>query len=125
MTHHHPHLRTVRLELARTHDYPQGSSDHGYEFVAPLDTDGSLAADLWRDARDKCVVTRFWGDEPERQGKLRHSGNGWRFDYDAKRSDDDEPFFKLDRHKLLPGSYVTITEDDGVQRPFRVVSVIG
>jgi hypothetical protein len=125
MTHHHPHLRTVRLELARTHDYPEGSAEHGYEFVAPLDEDGGLAADLWREAKDKCVVTRFWGDAPERQGKLRHSGGGWRFDYDAKRRDDDEPFFKLDRHKLLPGSYVTITEDDGVQRPFRVVSVVG
>jgi len=119
------HLKAVRLELARTDDFPAGSAEHGYEFIAPLLNDGTLAPDLWRGEKDKCTVTRFWGDEPEKKGKLRHVGHGWRFDYDAGTHDDDEPFFKLDRHKLAPGSYVSITENDGVQRPFRVVSVVG
>jgi hypothetical protein len=119
------HLKTVRLELARTDGFPSGSSAHGYEFVAPLNREGDLAADLWRTAKDKCTVTRFWGDEPERKGQLRHVGQGWRFDYDTRVDTDDEPFFKLDRHKLAPGNYVSITENDGIQRPFRVVSVVG
>jgi hypothetical protein len=121
----HAHLRTVRLELARCSGFPDGSADHGYEFVAPLADDGSLAAEVWQTSKDKCVVTRFWGDEEETKGRLRHVGQGWRFDYDPKDDSDDEPFFKLDRHKLTPGSYVSITEQDGVQRPFRVVSVVG
>lgn len=121
----HAHLRTVRLELARTDGFPEGSSIHGYEFVAPLATDGSLAPELWHGSKDKCVVTRFWGDEGERRGMLRHVGHGWRFDYDTRDDSDDEPLFKLERHKLTPGSYVSITESDGVQRPFRVVSVVG
>ncbi len=53
------HLKKVRLELARTEGFPEGSSAHGYEFVAPLADDGSLAADVWRDTREKCLVTRF------------------------------------------------------------------
>jgi hypothetical protein len=48
-------------------------------------------------------------------------GRGWRFDFG--RSTDDEPLFKLDRHSLTPGAYISITEHDGVLRPFRVVSV--
>lgn len=121
----HANLKSVRLELARSEGFPEGSAVHGYEFVAPLDNAGSLDAGLWRDKKDKCVVTRFWGDEPQKIGKLRHIGHGWRFDYDERIHSDDEPFFKLDRHKLAPGTYVSITESDGVQRPFRVVSVVG
>ena len=119
------HLKTIRLELARTEGFPDSSAEHGYEFEAPLEHDGSLSAELWRTIKDKCIVTRFWGDEPERKGQLRHVGQGWRFDYDARDDSDDEPFFKLDRHKLTPGSYVSITENDGRQRPFRVTSVVG
>jgi hypothetical protein len=69
-------------------------------------------------------VVRFWGGAEREIGKLRHVGRGWRFDYDPANDTDDEPFFKLDRHMLAPGAYVSITEHDGVQRPFKVVSVI-
>jgi hypothetical protein len=31
----------------------------------------------------------------------------------------------MDRHSFAPGEYVSITEHDGVTRPFRVVSVVG
>ena len=33
-------LKRIRLELARTADFPEGSPSHGYEFVAPLDLQG-------------------------------------------------------------------------------------
>ena len=116
-------LMRVRLELARSPDFPEGSSAHGYEFVAPLNKDGHIDASAWKTLKDKCRVTRFWGDSPEETGSLRHVGRGWRFDYDKSDSSDDEPFFKLDKHALSPGEYVSITEHDGVQRPFRVLMV--
>ena len=115
-------LMRIRLELARTSDFPDGSSRHGYEFVAPIDDDGYIDAAAWRQFRDSCRVTRFWNGEIL-EGELRHVGNGWRFDFDRARAEDDEPFFKLNRHPLLPGLYVSLDEDDGVQRPFRIVSV--
>ena len=116
-------LMRVRLELARSPDFPQGSSSHGYEFVAPVDKDGHIDASAWKKLKEKCRVTRFWGDAPEETGLLRHVGHGWRFDYDRSNDADDEPFFKLDKHALAPGEYVSITEHDGVQRPFRVLMV--
>lgn len=116
-------LSQIRLELARTPEFPQGSPNHGYEFIAPLSKDSHIDATLWKMAKDRCRVVRFWGaDQPER-GLLRHVGRGWRFDYDSASTADDEPFFKLDQHALKPGAYVSITEHDGVQRPFRVASV--
>ncbi|HEX2592640.1 MAG TPA: hypothetical protein VHL34_14150 [Rhizomicrobium sp.] len=120
-----PHLKQVRLELARCAGFPDGSQEHGYELTAPLNADGSLSAELWRAEKDKCVVRRFWPGEQDRTGYLRHLGHGWRLDYDPETHSDDAPIFKLDRHHLLPGAYVSITENDGIQRPFKVISVVG
>ena len=119
---HAAQLRRIRLELARTPEFPDGSREHGYEFIAPLTDDSLIDARAWRDAKSLCRVSRFAGEETE-TGTLHHVGGGWRFDYDGKTRDDDEPFFKLDRHPLTPGAYVSITEHDGKMRPFKVVSV--
>ncbi len=116
-------LSQIRLELARTPEFPQGSPNHGYEFIAPLSKNAHIDAEQWKNTEERCRVVRFWGtDKPER-GLLRHVGRGWRFDYDLSSDTDDEPFFKLDQHQLKTGAYVSVTEKDGVQRPFRVVSV--
>ena len=117
-------LMNIRLELGRTREMPQGDSRHGYEFIAPLDRYGHLDAALWATEKDRCTVRSFRPEQPERKGLLRHVGHGWRFDYQPGRREDDEPFFKLDRHVIAPGLYVTIAEDDGVQRPFKIVTVM-
>ncbi|MCH8859096.1 MAG: hypothetical protein IID54_05885 [Proteobacteria bacterium] len=117
-------LMRIRLELARTPTFPAGSSKHGYEFIAPLTKDDHIDAEAWRGLRKQCTVIRFWGDEPVETGLLRHVGRGWRFDYDEEDDADDEPFFKLDKHVMTPGSYVSLTERDGEQNAFRIVSVM-
>ena len=38
-------LFKIRLELARDHDFPEGSGARGYEFTAPLDRDGHIDDD--------------------------------------------------------------------------------
>ena len=116
-------LMTIRLELGRTVNMPVGDCRHGYEFVAPLNKDGHLDAAEWAGAKNQCGVRSFRPGRPERRGMLRHVGRGWRFDYHPGRSEDDEPFFKLDRHIIAPGLYVTIAEEDGVQRPFKIAAV--
>ena len=117
-------LNFIRLDLARTPEFPEGSSAHRYEFLAPMTKDAHIDAAGWKAVKDRCEVTRVWGHEALQFGFLRHVGKGWRFDYDKKDDTDDEPFFKLDRHALTPGAYVSVTEHDGVQRPFIVVSVV-
>ena len=37
-------MKRIRLELARDHEFPNGSKDRGYEFAAPLDESGHLVA---------------------------------------------------------------------------------
>jgi hypothetical protein len=116
-------LKRIRLELARTPDFPVGSSEHGYEFIAPLDGKGHLDSARWPKAKAACTVRRFWNNTPDEHGTLiqRKSGS-WAFSY-APGDDDDEQIFRFDRHFFVPGEYVTVTELDGVARPFRVVQV--
>jgi hypothetical protein len=117
-------LKRIRLELARDHDFPEGSRERGYEFAAPLDDKGHLLPDEWRMSREKCRVKRFWAGQKDEIGHLVHRpGGSWAFDYDPKRRDDDEAGFKLDRHNFIPGEYVSVTEHDGVMRTFRIIWV--
>ena len=116
-------LMRIRLELARISAFPSGSSRHGYEFIAPVTPSGQIDSARWHGLRDRCTVRRFWGEEAEERGFLRHAEGGWSFDYGCAGRADDEPFFKLDQQMIFPGAYVTVRDHDGVQRPFKIVEV--
>ena len=120
-----PSAAGIRLNLARTKEYPQGSARHGYEFTAPLDQTGHIDAATWKKERAHCRVRRFWGDEEEEIGHLIHRpGGSWAFHYDIDGDpDDDEVGFKFESHVFNEGEYVSISEHDGTLRTFRVVSV--
>lgn len=117
-------LMRIRLELGRTAGEPVGDPGHGYEFIAPLTQEGHLDAAEWEKQKSHCGVRAFRPGAPDRHGILRRVGRGWRFDYDPREKGDDEPFFRLDRHVIAAGLYVTVTEEDGRQRPFRIASVM-
>lgn len=116
-------LRTIRLELAREREHPEGSAEHGYEFVAPLTDDGHFDEAVWRANRDRCTVHRFWRGEDDLHGRLVHQRTRWVFHYDDGDPDEDEPIFRFDRHVFREGEYVSITEHDGTLRTFRVARV--
>ena len=116
-------LKTIRLELARTADFPQGAPDRGYEFAAPLTADGHLDLEAWRSTRDRCAFRRFWAGEAEERGHLVHRNDRWLFSFEGDSEGDEEPIFKFDRHRFVEGEYVTVTERDGEDRPFKIVRV--
>jgi len=113
----------VRLELARSKEFPEGDVLRGYEFVAPIDAKGHLNAEAWKKGKAACTVRAFANGKADENGRLIHVGQGWHFDYNAKSNDDDEPLFKLDRHEIRQGEYLSIKEHDGVLRTFRVATV--
>jgi hypothetical protein len=118
-------LSKVRLELARDQGFPEGSMHHGYEVVLPLDADGHIDADQWRDNKARCTVRRFWEGEPDERGHLvRRRGGTWTFHYDVRGDpEEDEPGWKFDTHVFKVGEYVSLREQDSELRTFRVVSV--
>ena len=118
-------LKQVRLELARDHDHPSGSREHGYDLIAPLDDLGHLDAAEWKKNRERCRVRRFWAGEPNEIGRLVHRPGGtWAFDYNPKSNADDEPGYKFDKHRFVPGEYVSLKEHDGVLRTFFIKAVV-
>ena len=95
--------------------------------MAPLDEAAHLDAQAWAGARDRCTVRRFWANEDDRHGLLRHKAGGahgatWIIDYDPDSSDDDEPGYRLESHVFAPGEYVTIKDQQGAHT-FRIASV--
>lgn len=117
-------LSKIRLNLARSHDYPSGSAHHGYEFVAPLTEDGHIDAAKWKEYRDRCRVRRFWEGEEEDIGHLVHKpGGSWAFTYDIEGDEDDEAGYRFGLHTFVPGEYVSIRDEDGDMHTFQVVTV--
>ncbi len=117
-------LKKIRLELARTKDFPTGSARHGYEFVAPLDATGHIDAEAWKKLRERCRVRRFWGSEAEETGHLVHRpGGSWAFRYDITKGDDDEAGWRFAAHPFVLGEYVSIRDEDGGLDTFQVVAV--
>lgn len=124
-----PHsFKRIRLNLARSKAYPDGSSRHGYEFVAPLDDKGHIDAAVWRGERQHCRVRRFWEGEDDETGFVVHKPGGpeharWVFDYDESAEDDDESGYRFGAHAFRPGEYVSIRDEDGEMHTFVVASV--
>ena len=116
-------LQKVRLELARTPEFPEGNPHCGYEFIAPLDAGGKLDETHWSDSKAQCTVRRFWTDGDDQHGKLVRNHGHWMFSYHPAEHEVQEPIFRLDKHSFRPGDYVSVTEHDGQTYPFQVKTV--
>lgn len=117
-------MKFVRLELARTQEFPEGSRNHGYELTVPVDREGHLDREGWHKDKTRCKVRRFWAGEDDQFGNLVHTRrHAWAFSY-APGEEDDEAIYHLESHIFATGEYVSVTEHDGVTRPFKVVSAV-
>lgn len=121
-------LKRITLHLARSKQHPDGSARHGYEFVAPLRPDGTLDAEVWKEARAACRVKRFWEGEPDETGHLIHRPGGkggatWAFDYDPAGSADDEAGYRFGDHPMTVGEYLSVRDEGGELHTFRISAV--
>ena len=122
------HFHRIRLNLARSKEFPDGSSRHGYEFVEPLDATGHIDTVLWKQHRALCTVRRIWAGEADLNGLLVHKAGGdrggtWIFDYDGTSDFDDEAGYRFGAHAMQIGEYVSIKDEDGVLHTFIVTSL--
>jgi hypothetical protein len=127
MTSHHA-LKQIRLQLARSKEFPSGSARHGYDLVAPLDDKGHIDLKLWRKHQKECHVRRFWDDEEDANGLLVHKPGGaeharWMFDYGAGSNEGEEAGYRFGAHTFAIGEYVSIRDHGGELHTFKVTSV--
>jgi hypothetical protein len=121
-------LKRIRLNLARSKDFPNGSNRHGYEIVAPLDDTGHIDPVVWKNHRSQCRVKRIWEGEETDAGLLVHKPGGteharWIFDYNPEEQIDDEAGYRFESHIFVPDEYVSIRGADGNMHTFVVASV--
>jgi len=114
--------KNIRLELARTKEFPEGSVSRAYMLRLPLDDDGLIDEATLRVLPARATVRRFWPNEADMGGYVIRTPRGWAFSYRIG-DEDDEAIFHLESHPMRVGEYITLTEPDGRQLPFRVASV--
>jgi hypothetical protein len=120
-------LSHIRLELARSKEFPSGSPRHGYDLIAPLDAEGRIDPDEWRKHQKECGVRRFWENEEDTFGLLVHRPGGaeharWMFDYGTGGEDPDAGY-RFGAHRFAVGEYVSISDHGGEVHTFKVASV--
>lgn len=121
-------LKRVILTLARCKEFPEGSREYGYEFIAPLDVNDRIDVSAWKQKRADCVVRHFAAGHDDITGMLIHKPGGrehvqWVFDYDVSSSDDDEAGFLFGSHRFRPGEYVSVRGTDGKLTTYAVTSI--
>ncbi len=114
--------KTIRLELARTPQFPEGSASRAYLVHLPLDEDCVIDEQARAKNPAHARVRRFWPNEPDLSGYVIRTPKGWAFSY-AQGEDDDEAVFHLENHAMRQGEYITLTEPDGSTLPFRITSI--
>ena len=124
-----PHLlKRIRLELARSKDFPMGSARHGYEFVAPLDSKAHIDPQMWEKYREHCGVRRFWNGADDEIGWLVYKPGGrehgsWMSYYEMKQVVADEPGYRFGVHAFRLADYVSIRDEEGEMHTFVIASV--
>jgi hypothetical protein len=97
----------IRLEVARSRDFPEGSTRHGYEMVLPLMADGRIDEKALKAAPELATVHRFWEGEGDAIGQVRHQRGGWLITYEPG-GPDDEPLHRFPEHHFRQGEYVSV-----------------
>ncbi|MEV4932466.1 MULTISPECIES: hypothetical protein [unclassified Sphingobium] len=110
---------TIRLELARTAGFPNGSAARSYVLRLPLSTGGLIDEREYRVNPELATARRFWPNEPDRHGTLLHTRQGWALSCKPGEADD-EKIYRLEAQAIQLGTCLTLTDPDGESLPFVV-----
>lgn len=112
----------IRLEVARSRDFPTGSTRHGYELILPLLADGRIDEKTLKATPEPATVHRFWEGDGDAVGQVKHQRGHWLIAYEPG-GPDDEPLHRFAEHKFRMGEYVSVREGAHAEHAFKVVSV--
>jgi hypothetical protein len=114
--------KTVRLELARTAGFPNGSVGRTYILRVPLSDDGMIDAELLARNPSYATARRFWTPEPDQFGRIERADGHLVF---RCRGQHGESIFRMLAVPIRLEQEVLIEELDGSTYPFRVASIRG
>lgn len=114
--------KIIRLELASNGDFPRGSAGRAYLLRVPLADDGVIDGEVLEREPRRAVVRRYWANEADMIGHLVRTPRGLAIRYEAANNDDPR-LFAFGANSIKIGDHLSLTDLDGQERPFRVVSL--
>jgi len=112
--------KTIRLELARTADFPRGSVARSYVLRLPLQRDGTIDEAALSLHPELATVRRFWPNEPDRRGYVTYTPQGWGF-----AAAPNAPPHPVPREPIRRGAVMMLTEPGGNVMPYEVKACTG
>ena len=112
----------VRLELARTEKFPNGSPSRTYLIRLPLNDDGLIDESARAAEPNRATIRRFWPRQADWSGYILKVKDGWAFSCSFGETDGNH-VIHLENHPIRSGEYLTLVEANGTRLPFRVASI--
>ena len=113
--------KSIRLELGRTHDFPNGSASRAYLMRLPLFADGTIDEQAIIGKPEQATVRRMWPSEPDVSGHLVRQGSSWAF-LTGRSGASRSIYSELNPVPISEGAMLTMREK-GQELPFRVAKL--
>ena len=113
--------KSIRLELGRTNDFPNGSASRAYLMRLPLAPDGSIDEQAVVTKPEQATVRRMWPSQPDVSGHLIRSGDRWAF-LAGRSGADKSVYSEMGGEPISEGALLTLREN-GQELPFRVAKL--
>lgn len=111
--------KKIRLELARTNEFPSGSVSRGYLMHLPLDAHGNIDAPTLARKPHHATVHRYWSTEPDESGTVVPLDGGWALRCNGSA----DRMLLLDGQPFRLGDQVSVCDTSGDILPFTVASI--
>lgn len=111
--------KIIRLELARTDEFPAGSVSRGYLLRLPLNDHDLVDQAAFDLIPHRATVQRYWSTEPDEAGHLMPAGDGWAMRCTGKP----DRRLQLDDRPIRLGQQVSVVDPCGAKLPFRIASI--
>lgn len=110
--------KSIRLELGKTGEFPNGSASRAYLLRLPLTSEGAIDTTALDQRPDQATVRRLWPSEPDLSGHVVRLGD--RLAFVARQN---SIFSEMEPKALNEGALLTVVERGGRELPFRVAKL--
>jgi hypothetical protein len=111
--------KNIRLELARTKEFPRGSVSRTYLLRLPLDDNDLLDEAAILERPRLATVRRHWSNDPDQAGLIQLVDGGL-----AMACNGTPPrMLRLEGRPIRLGQRVSVVEPDGAVLTFRIASI--
>ena len=113
--------QSIRLELDRTPDFPNGSAGRAYLLRLPLLADGAIDEAAMSRSPEQATMRRLWSNEPDIGGYVRPRGHRWACVSVIR--DKPSTVAEFDAAQIRVGDRLLVDEAKAGLLPFRIVGM--